>query len=59
MWDDYDIGSPLLSNRCTITSVIGEFSYETLTLPIPDTLHGVIIQIPDERSRERPGAAFA
>lgn len=53
IWDDYSIASPLLSNVVTIESKIGTFRYETLTLPLPGKWHAIVIQVPDEASRQR------
>jgi len=52
IWDAYEISSPLQSNACTIASAIGTLRYETLTLPLSE-VHGIVIQIPDDASRER------
>ncbi len=52
IWDEYEITSPLLPNACTIESAVGTFSYETLTLPISKS-HGIVIQVPDDTSRNR------
>jgi transcriptional regulator with XRE-family HTH domain len=56
IWDAYDIRSPLLSNSCTIASPVGPFTYETLTLTLPGALHGIVVQVPDQGSRERLAA---
>jgi hypothetical protein len=39
--------------RAEITSPIGIFNYEALTLPIEATLHGIVVQVPDVESRAR------
>lgn len=51
LWDDYDITSPLLPITVTIDSAVGPFTYQTLTLPVDGTLHGIVIQVPDLNSR--------
>jgi len=51
LWDAYEITSPMLSVTVTIDSRLGAFTYETLTLPIEGTLHGIVVQVPDEKSR--------
>jgi transcriptional regulator with XRE-family HTH domain len=53
IWDDYEIRSPLLPNKVTVSSPIGEFTYETVTLAISDAQYGVVVQVPDQGSRER------
>jgi transcriptional regulator with XRE-family HTH domain len=53
LWNAYEISDPLISNRCTIDSPIGTFTYETLTLANPGATSGIVIQIPDTPSRER------
>lgn len=58
IWNEYEINSPLLPNACTIESPIGTFHYETLTLRISDAL-GIVIQVPDDASRERLARANA
>jgi hypothetical protein len=52
IWNDYEIASPVLSNTCTIDSPIGRLSYETVTLPIPGTNSGIVVQVPDAACRE-------
>jgi transcriptional regulator with XRE-family HTH domain len=52
IWDEYEIDSPLLPNACTIESAVGLFHYETLTLRISNA-HGIVVQVPDDASRER------
>lgn len=51
VWDEYEVTSPLLPVTVTIDSAIGAFTYRTLTLPIETTLHGIVVQVPDEHSR--------
>jgi len=51
IWDEYEITSPLLPVTVTIDSPFGAFTYQTLTLPIEGTLHGIVVQVPDESSR--------
>lgn len=46
MWDAYEISSPFTSNTVTIDSPAGQFSYNTLTLPIPGKSHGIVVQVP-------------
>jgi transcriptional regulator with XRE-family HTH domain len=46
IWNDYEISSPLLPNACTIESQIGRFHYETLTLPVPNKSHAIVVQVP-------------
>jgi transcriptional regulator with XRE-family HTH domain len=55
MWNEYPIRGPLQPNSCSIESPIGPFRYDALTLPIPDTQHGLVIQVPDQAHR----ASFA
>jgi transcriptional regulator with XRE-family HTH domain len=52
IWNDYEISSPLLPNACTIESPIGRFHYETLTLPVPNKSHAIVVQVPDAESYE-------
>jgi hypothetical protein len=58
IWEEYEITSSLLPNACTIASAIGTFHYETLTLPVSDS-HAIVVQVPDDASRERLVAAGA
>jgi transcriptional regulator with XRE-family HTH domain len=53
LWDAYEISDPLVPNRCTIESPIGEFGYEALTLANPGETTGLVVQIPDTASRDR------
>jgi transcriptional regulator with XRE-family HTH domain len=59
IWAEYEISNPLLPNACTIDSPFGRFHYETLTLPIANAAHGIVVQVPDAPSRERLTAAAA
>lgn len=51
LWDEYEISSPLLSITVTIDSPVGTFNYQTLTLPVDGTLHGIVVQVPEENCR--------
>jgi len=53
LWDAYEISGPLDTNKCTIESPIGPFSYEALTLGLPGATSGIVIQVPDESSKIR------
>jgi hypothetical protein len=53
IWDDYQIESPLVATSATIESPIGTFRYQTINPRIPDALLAIVIQVPDEDSRER------
>ncbi len=55
IWNDYEISSPFTPTTCTIESTIGTFRYETLTLPVPGALYGIVVQVPDSASRELLG----
>jgi transcriptional regulator with XRE-family HTH domain len=57
IWDAFEISGPLVPTRAEITSPIGVFNYETLTLPIEGALHGIVVQVPDADSRARLVAA--
>ena len=57
LWDAYEISDPLVPNTCRIESPVGTFCYEALTLANPGETLGLVVQIPDARSRERPAAA--
>jgi transcriptional regulator with XRE-family HTH domain len=60
LWNAYEIGDPLVPNRCTIASSIGTFSYEALTLADPGSkASGLVVQVPDRSSRERLALALA
>jgi hypothetical protein len=54
-WDGYDIATPLGSTTTSIESAaVGTFSYEALTLEIPDDDgHWLVIQVPDAPSSVR------
>ena len=58
LWNAYEISDPLVSNRCTIESPIGTFSYEALTLANPGDTSGIVVQVPDEASRARLAPAM-
>lgn len=60
-WDAYDVATPLGSIPTLVESVaVGTFSYETLTLEIPDDDgHWIVVQVPDEPSALRLGEALA
>jgi transcriptional regulator with XRE-family HTH domain len=49
----YEISGPFRANRCPIDSPLGAFTYEALTLPIAGTLTALVVQVPDDESRER------
>ena len=51
LWDEYEIASPLLSNRCTIESPAGTFTYETVTLPISGKSYAIVVQVPMNTSK--------
>lgn len=51
LWDEYEITNPLLPVTVTIDSPLGACTYQTLTVPIEGTLHGIVVQVPDENSR--------
>jgi hypothetical protein len=53
LWDAFEIIDPFVPNSCTIESAIGTFSYEALTLASAGQLSGIVVQIPDDASRER------
>jgi transcriptional regulator with XRE-family HTH domain len=59
LWDAYEISDPLVPNTCTIESPIGTFSYEALTLANPGETSGLVVQIPDQPSRERLALAIS
>jgi transcriptional regulator with XRE-family HTH domain len=52
IWGAHEITSPLLPSACTIMSPAGEFTYETLTLLVSNSV-GLVVQVPDESSRDR------
>jgi len=58
LWDAYEISDPLVPNRCTIDSPIGPFTYEALTLANPGDTTGLVVQIPDQSSKERLAQAL-
>jgi transcriptional regulator with XRE-family HTH domain len=53
VWDSFEVAGPLVPTRAEILSPIGPFNYEALTLPIEQTLHGIVVQVPDSASRAR------
>jgi transcriptional regulator with XRE-family HTH domain len=53
IWNDYEITSPWTPTSFNIESSIGTFNYQTLDLPIPGAIHGLVVQVPDKPSRER------
>ncbi len=53
IWDAFEVRGPLVPTRAEITSPIGVFNYEALTLPVEATLHGIVVQVPDIESRAR------
>lgn len=53
IWDEGEVSSALVPTTCTITSQIGPFCYEALTLPITEKLLAIVVQVPDAPSRER------
>jgi transcriptional regulator with XRE-family HTH domain len=57
IWGAYEITSPLLPSSCTITSPAGQFTYETLTLLVSNSV-ALVVQVPDEPSRHRLKNAF-
>ncbi len=60
-WDVYDIATPLGSISTLVESAaIGMFSYQTLTLEIPDDDgHWLVMQVPDQPSAARLRAALS
>lgn len=50
IWDEYEVSGPLLPNVVTIDSPIGEFTYQTVTLPFAST-SGIVVQVPDRSSK--------
>jgi transcriptional regulator with XRE-family HTH domain len=60
-WDDYDIATPTGSTTTSVeSSAIGTFSYEALTLEIPDDDgHWLVVQVPDAPSAARLRAALS
>ena len=52
IWNAYEISSPLLTNACTIESPGGTFRYESLTLPLPGSMLGIVVHVPDAASRQ-------
>ena len=53
IWNQYEISSPVTLTRSTIDSPVGSFSYQALTLPLPDTAYALVVQVPDAESRNR------
>lgn len=53
IWNEYEITGPWTPTSFTIESSIGTFSYQTLDLPIPGAIHGLVVQVPDKPSRIR------
>lgn len=53
IWNAFEISDPFVPTKLHITSPIGPFVYEALTLPVPGALHAIVVQVPDEASRER------
>jgi hypothetical protein len=53
IWNENDIASPLEANVVTIDSEIGPFLYRTLTLPLMEQRHGLVIHVPDDASKDR------
>lgn len=60
-WDAYDIATPLGSVSTLVESAaIGTFSYQALTLEIPnDDGHWIVMQVPDAPSANRLRAALS
>ena len=54
-WDAYDVALPMNTTSTLVESAaVGTFSYDTLTLEIPDDDgHWIVIQVPDAPSAER------
>lgn len=50
IWGEYEVSGPLLSNVVRIDSAIGDFTYETVTLPFANS-SGIVVQVPDRESR--------
>jgi hypothetical protein len=59
IWDEFEVSDPLIPTTCTITSPIGRFCYEALTLPITEKLLAIVVQVPDTESDERLARALA
>jgi transcriptional regulator with XRE-family HTH domain len=59
IWDEFEVSDPLIPTTCTITSPIGRFCYEALTLPITEKLLAIVVQVPDAASEERLAKALA
>jgi MmyB-like transcription regulator ligand binding domain len=53
IWNDFEIRSPFLPTKAEIQSSIGTFRYEALNLPVPGSLHALVVQVPDGASPER------
>jgi transcriptional regulator with XRE-family HTH domain len=53
IWDAFEITDPKASTQLHITSPIGIFNYETLSLPLEGALVGIVVQVPDVQSRAR------
>ncbi len=60
-WDAYDVAHPMGSTSTLVESAaIGTFSYQTLTLEIPDDDgHWIVMQVPDAPSAARLRAALS
>jgi hypothetical protein len=53
IWNENEIASPFEANAVTIDSEIGPFRYRTLTLPLMEQRHGLVVHVPDDASKDR------
>ncbi len=57
VWDAFEVRKPHIPTTGRLNSPIGYFCYETLSLPVVDTLLTIVVYVPDSASRERLAAA--